>query len=65
MRVTPKISDRPEATRNSDAALARPERNWTTSSCIRVCRRAAAEAEASASRQFCGLSFFTSSSEGR
>jgi len=28
MRVTPKISDRPAATRNSDEALARPFRNW-------------------------------------
>ena len=28
MRVTPKISDSPAATRNSDEALARPLRNW-------------------------------------
>ena len=28
--VTPKMIDRPDATRNSDAALARPVRNWTT-----------------------------------
>src|SRR5258705_2553474 len=29
MRVTPKISDRPAATRNSDEAPARPLRSWT------------------------------------
>jgi hypothetical protein len=29
MRVTPKMIDRPDAIRNSEAALARPVRNWT------------------------------------
>jgi hypothetical protein len=28
MRVTPKMSDSPAETRNSDAALARPFRSW-------------------------------------
>src|SRR5262247_166282 len=29
MRVTPKMSERPEATRNRNIALARPLRSWT------------------------------------
>src|ERR1700704_998596 len=31
MRVTPKISDKPADTRNSDEAPARPLRSWTSS----------------------------------
>src|SRR5262249_52681952 len=34
MRVTPKMIDSPEATRNSVEALARPFRNWRRSSSI-------------------------------
>ena len=80
IRVTPKISDSPAATRNSDDAVARPFRNWmmmlakVTSGMLGARHSSgpiflAADMTRDWSRappadQLAGLIFFTSASDG-